>query len=86
MTKITAADRRGDRIEIAPGRGWGELVCKKRTHAVGAQAAEIEVEVGMHRHELADIDAIRPFAQAFRRVAAGSVVIAGDIKTSQCKG
>ena len=27
-----------------------------REHAVGAKAAEIEIEVAMHGHELADID------------------------------
>ena len=65
------------------GTSWSR---ETRAHAVGAETAEIEVEVGMDRDELADIDAGGAFAQAFRRMATGRVVVAGDIETAQRRG
>ena len=57
-------------------------------HALGAEAAEIEVEVAMDRHELADFDAggEAAFAQPFRRLETGRVVVAGDIEAAQRRG
>ena len=53
---LTAADRHGEdrakRVEI----GGDELILEMREHAAGAEAAKIEVEIGMDRHEVADID------------------------------
>ena len=55
--------------------------------AAGAETAEIEVEVGMHRHEVADFDAGGgPFVQPVRRFETGRVVVAGDIEAAQCRG
>ena len=45
--------------------GRGELMREQRAHTLGAKAAEIDVEVGMHRDQLADVDAQSAFAQAF---------------------
>ena len=57
-------------------------------HAVGAETAEIEVEVAMDRHELADFDAggEAAFAQPLRRLETGRVVVAGDIEAEQSAG
>ena len=59
-----------------------------REHVGGAETAEIEVEVAMDRHEVADIDAGggAAFVQPVRRLEAGRVVVAGDIETAQRRG
>ena len=51
----------------------------------GAEGAEIDVEVLVHRHEVADIDAggLSAFAQPFRRMTTGRVVVARDIEAAQ---
>ena len=56
-----------------------------RPHALGAETAEIEVEVAIDRHELADFDpgGEAAFVQPFRRLETGRVVVAGDIETEQ---
>jgi hypothetical protein len=39
-----------------------ELTGQPREHRAGAETVEIEVEVGMHRHELADVDVLMAVA------------------------
>ena len=59
-----------------------------RQHAVGAETAQVEVEVAVDRHELVDFDTggDAVFAQPFRRPETGRVVVAGDIEAAQCRG
>ena len=58
-----------------------------REHAARAETAEIEVEVAIGRHELADLDAgsDAAFVQAVRRFETGRVIVAGDIKPAQAR-
>ena len=59
-----------------------------REHGDRAETAEVEVEVGMDRHEVADIDAGRlaAFVQPVRRIEAGRIVVARDIEAAQGRG
>ena len=75
----------GTAIKV-PAVVGNELIGETCTHAVGAEATKIEVEVGMHRHELADIDALMAFAQPFGGSQTGGIVVAGDIKPAQRRG
>ena len=59
------------------------MLRQMRAHAVAAETAEIEVEVGVDWHELADLEAGRPFAQPVSRNKTGGVVVASDIKATQ---
>jgi len=61
-------------------------VRQQRTHGLSAKPAEIEVEVVVHRNELADVDVSRAFTQAFRRMAAGGVIVAGHVEAAQGRG
>jgi hypothetical protein len=53
--------------------GRGELLGEMREHGDRAETAEVEVEVGMDRHEVADIDAggRAAFVEAGRRFQTG---------------
>ena len=68
--------------------GGDELIREMCPHALGAQTAEVEVEVAMDRHELADFDAggDAAFAQPLFRPETGRVVVAGDIEAAQRRG
>ena len=68
--------------------GGDELIRETCPHALGAETAEIEVEVAVNRHELADFDAggDAAFVQPFRRPETGRVVVAGDIEPAQSRG
>ena len=55
-------------------------------HGGGAKPAEVEVEVGVHRHKLADLDRVVAFAQPFERLETGRVVVARDIEPVQRRG
>ena len=79
-------DRGGDRPETRQV-GRDELVREMREQAVGAETAEIEVEVAMDGHELADIEAGGCRSRSrFGRFETGRVVVAGDIETAQGRG
>ena len=70
--------------ENASAVGRDELIRQTARACAGAETAEIEVEVGVDRHEVADIDAGGcPFAQPLRRIETGCVVVAGDIEAAQ---
>jgi hypothetical protein len=58
-----------------------------REHRLGAEMAEIEVEVAVDRYELADIDpdSCSPFTQTLRGLEPGHIVVAGDIETAQSR-
>ena len=68
--------------------GGDELIREMCPHALGAETAEVEVEVAIDRHELADFDAggDAAFVQPFRRPETGRVVVAGDIEAAQRAG
>ena len=57
-------------------------------HALGAETAEVEVEVVIDRHEFADFDAggDDAFVQPLRRPETGRVVVARDIEAAQHPG
>ena len=55
-------------------------------HAVGAKAAEIEIEVAMDRCEAAEVEARVPFVQSMHRFAAGRIVVARDIEPGEGRG
>ena len=54
-------------------------------HTVGAETAQVEVEVAIDRHELADFDTGggAAVAQPVGSLETGRVVVAGDIETAQ---
>ena len=62
--------------------GRDELGCEMPKHRLGAETAEIEVEVAVDWYEFAhlDPDSCSPFAQTLRRVEAGHIIVAGDIE------
>ena len=66
--------------------GHNELIRDPGTQINGAETAEVEIEIRMHRFELAHVDALMAFLEAFGRPEAGRIVIAGDIKTAQRRG
>src|SRR5208283_1457264 len=59
-----------------------------REHGNRAETAEVEVEVGMDRYEVADIYAggLAAFVQPGRRFDTGRVVVASDIEAAQGRG
>jgi hypothetical protein len=62
-----------------------QLALEMREHGGAAQLAKVEIEVGIDRHKLADLDRSVPFAQAVERLEARRVVIAGDIEPAQIR-
>ena len=68
--------------------GGDELIREMCPHALGAQTAEVEVEVAMDRHKLADFNAggDAAFSQPLRRPETGRVVVAGDIEAEEGRG
>ena len=68
--------------------GGDELVREMRPHAVGAETAQVEIEVAINRHEFADFDAggDAAFAQPVGGLETGGVVVAGDIEAAQSRG
>ena len=57
-------------------------------HTLGAETAEIEVEVAIDRHEFADFNpgGEAAFVQSFRRLETGRVVVSGDVEAAQNRG
>ncbi len=57
-------------------------------HALGAETAQVEVEVAMDRHQLADFDAggDAAFAHPLRRPETGGVVVARDVEAGEGRG
>jgi hypothetical protein len=49
-------------------------------HVVAAETAEVEIEVGMDRHEATDLVAGGALAQPFGGLDSGHIIVAGDIE------
>ena len=82
---LTAADRSGDIGQKARPIGGDELIREMRPHAFWAETAQVDVEVAIDRHELADFDTggEAAVAQPVGRLETGRVVVAGDIEPAQ---
>jgi hypothetical protein len=65
--------------------GRDELIREMGPHTLGAETGEVEVEVAMDRHELADFDTggEAAFSQPVGGLETGDVVVAGDIEAEQ---
>ena len=63
-----------------------ELIREMRGHGIGAETAEIDVEVAVHRHKLTDLDTDCPIVQALGCAKTGRIVVARDVEPGEGRG